>query len=196
MRLFNRKHKIMKKRITTVIVISFLLFFNGLYADKIGLNDAIYALQVVSEMDSEQYYYSHLFDKNESYWAQFLPSVNQALDKDLSVDVAVIGGGYSGLSAAYHIKKSNPSLQVVIFEAKRVGNGASGRNGGLVLAQTYSEGGFIMGENKKYHKEIYEITLNSMKRIKELAESSGIDPEYVLNGQCLGIKHILRIYAR
>lgn len=44
-----------------------------------------------------------------------------------------------------------------------------------------------MGENKAYHKEIYDITVKSMKRIKELAESSGIDPEYVLNGQCLGI---------
>jgi glycine/D-amino acid oxidase-like deaminating enzyme len=177
----------MKKRSTTVFVIFFLLFFNDLYADKMGLNDAIYALQVVSGIDSEQYYYAQLFDKNESYWAQFLPSVNQALDKDLSVDVAVIGGGYSGLSAAYHIKKSNPSLKVVIFEAERVGNGASGRNGGLVLAQTYSEGGFVLGDHKEYHKEIYDITINSMKRIKALAESSGIDPEYVLNGQCLGI---------
>ncbi len=130
---------------------------------------------------------SVLYDNNESYWVQFLPQINPPLDNDLSVDVAVIGGGYTGLSAAYHIKKSKPSLTVVIFEAKRVGNGASGRNGGLVLAQTYSEGGMAMGKNKAYHKEIYDITVKSMKRLKALAESSGIDPEYVLNGQCTGI---------
>lgn len=130
---------------------------------------------------------SQLYDNNESYWSRFLPSINPALDENLSVDVAVIGGGYTGLSAAYHIKKSNPTLTVVILEAKRVGNGASGRNGGLVLAQTYSEGGFWMGENKAHHKEIYDITVASMKRIKNLAESSGIDPEYVLNGHCAGI---------
>jgi len=129
----------------------------------------------------------NLFDKNESYWAQFLPNVNTELDNNIEVDVAVIGGGYTGLSAAYHIKKSNPSLTVVILEAKRVGNGASGRNGALVLPQTYSEGGFVMGNNKKYHKEIYDITVASMKRLKALTEATGINPGFVLNGHCLGI---------
>lgn len=127
------------------------------------------------------------FDDNTSYWARFLPSVNPALERDVTVDVAVIGGGYTGLSAAYHIRKSNPELRVAVFEARRVGNGASGRNGGLVLAQTYSEGGFAMGEHQARHKEIYEITVQSMRRLKELAESSGIDPEFVLNGHCAGI---------
>lgn len=127
------------------------------------------------------------FDENNSYWSRFLPNVNPSLDKDIEVDVAVIGGGYTGLSAAYHIKKTNPDLKVVILEAKRVGNGASGRNGALVLAQTYSEGGMKLGLHAEFHKEIYEITVESMRRLKKLAESSGIDPEYVLNGQCAGI---------
>ena len=130
---------------------------------------------------------SLFFDKNDSYWAQYLPEVNPPLNRNLRVDVAIIGGGYTGLSAAYHIKKSDPDLNVAIFEAKRLGNGASGRNGGLVLAQTYSEGGMAMGKFKKYHREIYDITVNSMKRLKTLAESTGIDPEFVLNGQCAGI---------
>lgn len=130
---------------------------------------------------------SDSYDKNDGYWSQFLPEINAPVSSNMEVDVAVIGGGFTGLSAAYHIKKTNPSLKVIILEAKRVGNGASGRNGALVLAQTYSEGGFVMGKNKKYHKEIYDITVNSMKNIKSLAESTGIDPEYVLNGQCLGI---------
>lgn len=127
------------------------------------------------------------FDKNESYWSKFLPSVNPPLKSNLTVDVAIIGGGYTGLSAAYHIKKSNPKLKVVILEAKRVGNGASGRNGGLVLAQTYTEGGMSMGKNKAYHKELYDLTVKSMLNLKKLTESTGIDPEFTLNGQCLGI---------
>lgn len=137
--------------------------------------------------ESEQVSPQKLFDENESYWAQFLPKVNAPLNQDLNVDVAVIGGGYTGLSAAYNIKKTNPELNVILLEAKRVGNGASGRNGALVLAQTYSEGGMAMGENYKHHREIYDITVESMKRLKALAESSDIDPEYVLNGQCAGI---------
>jgi glycine/D-amino acid oxidase-like deaminating enzyme len=153
----------------------------------IALLPLVFSCKGQIQTTEPSYNTSKFYDENESYWSQFLPNVNPSLDRDIEVDIAVIGAGFTGLSTAYHIKKSNPSLNVVIFEAKRVGNGASGRNGALVLAQTYSEGGFVMGENKEYHKEIYDITVNSMKRIKALAESTGIDPGYVLNGQCLGI---------
>ncbi|PZQ82116.1 MAG: FAD-dependent oxidoreductase [Ancylobacter novellus] len=45
-------------------------------------------------------------------------------------DVCVIGGGYTGLSAALHLAEAG--LQVVLLEASRVGSGASGRNGGQI----------------------------------------------------------------
>ena len=47
--------------------------------------------------------------------------------------MAIIGGGYTGLSAAYHLKKADPSLDVVVLEAETVGFGASGRNAGFVM---------------------------------------------------------------
>ena len=49
---------------------------------------------------------------------------------DISVDACVIGGGYTGLSAALHLAERG--LSVVLLEARRVGWGASGRNGGQV----------------------------------------------------------------
>ncbi len=51
-----------------------------------------------------------------------------ALAEDLKADVCVIGGGYTGLSAALHLAKAG--RKVVLLEAQRVGFGASGRNGG------------------------------------------------------------------
>ena len=45
-------------------------------------------------------------------------------------DVCVIGGGYTGLSAALHMAEAG--LDVVLLEAGRVGSGASGRNGGQI----------------------------------------------------------------
>ena len=45
-------------------------------------------------------------------------------------DVCVVGGGYTGLSAALHLAEAG--LDVVLLEAQRVGWGASGRNGGQV----------------------------------------------------------------
>ncbi|UVJ41193.1 FAD-binding oxidoreductase [Arthrobacter sp. CJ23] len=51
-----------------------------------------------------------------------------------SVDLAIVGGGYTGLWAAYFAKKLEPSLKVAVFEAEQIGYGASGRNGGWLSA--------------------------------------------------------------
>ncbi len=47
-------------------------------------------------------------------------------------DVTVIGGGITGLSAAYHLKEADPALNVTLIEKEAVGGGASGRNAGFV----------------------------------------------------------------
>ena len=47
--------------------------------------------------------------------------------------MAIIGGGYTGLSAAYHLKSADPSLEVAVLEAETTGFGASGRNAGFVM---------------------------------------------------------------
>lgn len=49
------------------------------------------------------------------------------------VDVAIVGGGYTGLWTAYYLKKGNPDLDVAVFEAVTTGFGASGRNGGWCM---------------------------------------------------------------
>jgi gamma-glutamylputrescine oxidase len=53
-----------------------------------------------------------------------------SLDSSVSCDVAIIGGGYTGLSAAAHLAKAG--VNVVLIEAHRFGDGASGRNGGQI----------------------------------------------------------------
>jgi len=52
------------------------------------------------------------------------------LEGDLEVDVAVVGAGFSGLWAARELLSCAPSLRVAVLEARGVGFGASGRNGG------------------------------------------------------------------
>lgn len=53
-----------------------------------------------------------------------------------AADFAVIGGGFTGLAAAAWLRRLAPEKSVVVFEAGRLGGGASGRTGGIVLAET------------------------------------------------------------
>ena len=52
------------------------------------------------------------------------------------VDFAIIGGGFTGLAAAAWLRLHAPEKSVAVFEAARIGAGASGRTGGMVLAET------------------------------------------------------------
>jgi gamma-glutamylputrescine oxidase len=56
----------------------------------------------------------------------------QALAGDRRAEVGVIGGGYTGLVAAYRLAGTH-GLDTVVLEANRIGWGASGRNGGFAL---------------------------------------------------------------
>ncbi len=57
-----------------------------------------------------------------------------SLPGPVSVDVAIVGGGYTGLWTAYYLKKADPTLRIVVLEKEFVGFGASGRNGGWCSA--------------------------------------------------------------
>jgi len=72
-----------------------------------------------------------------SLWLSQLegPSADrEPLDRDLDVDVVIVGAGFTGLWSAYYLLCSDPSLRVAVLEADTVGFGASGRNGGWVSA--------------------------------------------------------------
>jgi glycine/D-amino acid oxidase-like deaminating enzyme len=66
------------------------------------------------------------------WWKTATPRpVLPGISSDLSVDVAVIGGGFTGLTAALHLARRGAS--VVVLEADAIGSGASGVNAGFVV---------------------------------------------------------------
>lgn len=72
-------------------------------------------------------------DTAATYWARAADtnSDDGVLCGEHSTDLAIIGAGYTGLSAAYHIAASGGGRPMVL-EARHAGHGCSGRNGGLV----------------------------------------------------------------
>src|SRR5262245_39384105 len=55
------------------------------------------------------------------------------LTGDATADVAICGGGYTGLWTAIFLKRADPGLRVIVLERDYVGYGASGRNGGFAM---------------------------------------------------------------
>jgi glycine/D-amino acid oxidase-like deaminating enzyme len=73
-----------------------------------------------------------------SYWWQArggFPPRRPSLPGPIEADVAIVGGGYTGLWTAYYLAGLRPSLRIVVLEAAFAGYGASGRNGGWVTSE-------------------------------------------------------------
>jgi glycine/D-amino acid oxidase-like deaminating enzyme len=66
------------------------------------------------------------------------PSPLAPLEGDLDADVAIVGGGYTGMWTAWFVGELEPRTRVVIVEADRCGAGPSGRNGGFVNEMWFS----------------------------------------------------------
>lgn len=113
-------------------------------------------------------------DTNHSLWMRLQPPHNPPLAADLAVDVAIVGGGYTGLSSAYHIAQAAPGRKVAVLEAKGVGNGASGRNGAMLLPNTADEY-LHLGLAPEMHKRVYEATVESMRELVALAGASAVE---------------------
>jgi gamma-glutamylputrescine oxidase len=121
------------------------------------------------------------FEKNQSYWAATLPSVNPSLEEDIEADVAVIGGGFTGLSASYFLKLNWGGDRVVLLEASRCGNGASGRNGAMLLTSTEDRYMEWSGD-PALDKRIYDLTVENSRRLLALSVELNFDAEIELNG--------------
>ena len=101
-----------------------------------------------------------------------------------TAEVAIIGGGYTGLSAARTLAKQGVS--VAVLEANTIGWGASSRNGGMVLT------GLKLGMQtvmKKYGREIarklFQCSLESIDTVEQIVKDENIDCGFARHGHLL-----------
>lgn len=122
------------------------------------------------------------FDDNTAVWLVGAAPDEPAppLARDLAVDVAIIGGGFTGVSTAYHLSRRFPSLGIALLEAKRLGNGASGRNGGMML------NGITMSEDPDTVVREHTMTGRAIAMIEGLIREHGLAVRHHRRG-CLKV---------
>lgn len=105
------------------------------------------------------------------------------LDRDIDVDVAIVGGGFSGLWTAYYLRRLDPSLRIAVLERHYCGFGASGRNGGWAVGEL--AGSFddyarrsSAGESLALARAVFD----SVDEIGRVAAAEGIDCDYAKGG--------------
>lgn len=92
---------------------------------------------------------------------------------EVQADVAIVGAGYTGLSAAHHVAKSG--LVPVVLEANHPGWGASGRNGGVISAKfRLSFRDIDATHGRAMARRMYEIAHESVEMVGELVSEFGI----------------------
>jgi len=117
-----------------------------------------------------------VFDANQSLWARALPPAHRPLDQDTETEVAIIGGGFTGLASAYYLKRSGWKGRVMVLEARRCGHGASGRNGAMLLTMTEDRYMAWSGD-PALDKRIYDLTVDNIRRLQALEAEFQSDAE-------------------
>jgi gamma-glutamylputrescine oxidase len=101
-----------------------------------------------------------------------------ALEGDARADVVVIGGGFTGLSAAAHLAKAG--TDVLLIEGARFGDGASGRNGGQIGTghrKSLPELEARLGWTRA--KALFDLAEEGKAELLQFAETHGIEIDYV-----------------
>ncbi|MCC6144306.1 MAG: FAD-dependent oxidoreductase, partial [Candidatus Hydrogenedentes bacterium] len=128
-----------------------------------------------------------------SYWHETVDVVpGPELAEDTTADVCIVGGGFTGLSAAWFLKHLAPDLDVVIIERGVVGHGASGRNGGFAMPLIGWDLLYCvekLGDEKA--RELYALMYQAVDHVKWMVREFGVQCDleatgYLLLNTCKG----------
>ncbi|MBV2155647.1 FAD-binding oxidoreductase [Kitasatospora sp. SUK 42] len=119
-----------------------------------------------------------------SFWyaADGVPEPGPALPGDRDVDVCIVGGGYTGLWTAYHLKKADPSLRIALLERRFCGYGASGRNGGWLYNGFAGRSAFARRYGRQGAVAMQRVMDEAVGEVVDTAAREGIEADIVRGG--------------
>lgn len=124
----------------------------------------------------------------DNYWFKTVKLEEQKINEPLrghhKADVVIIGGGYTGLSSAYHIQQKFPEKKILLVEGACCGYGASGRNGGFCIATDLI--GNYVGADHESRQKCLEVSLYGLQFIKKMIKEHEVECDFEENGM-LGV---------
>lgn len=121
-----------------------------------------------------------------SFWHASIPdawTVQERLPGDTDVDVAIVGGGYTGLWTAYYLLRERPDLRIAVLERFVVGYGASGRNGGWASAIFPTSLHRLAKDSSREAARNMQIEMNAtVRELADVVQQEGIDCDFAYNG--------------
>jgi glycine/D-amino acid oxidase-like deaminating enzyme len=124
--------------------------------------------------------------RSRSLWLNNLPASLEPrppLSGDAQVDIAIVGGGYTGLWTAYYLLRLDPTLRVMVIESEIVGFGASGRNGGWCLGELAAgpdRHEKVAGNDAA--RRLLRQVFDSVDEVGRVAQREGIDCHFAKGG--------------
>lgn len=112
------------------------------------------------------------------------PKRRPELPGNMTVDVAIVGAGYTGLWTAYYLKQAKPSLRIAIIEQKFAGYGASGRNGGwLTNAVTGGREQYVASHGKDAAERFQRAMNETVDEVIRVTETHSINADIKKGGE-------------
>ena len=122
----------------------------------------------------------------DNFWLDMPYEPGPPLWGERETDVAIVGGGFTGMATAYFIKKRFPGMSVIVLESEYVGFGSSGRNTGIAGGTL---GHSLVRLQKKFGTErispLQELSLESFSLVESLIDEHDIDCDYERTGLLL-----------
>lgn len=119
----------------------------------------------------------------QSLWAATAPELESFANRPLPerADVVVIGGGYTGLSAALQLAKLG--AHVTVLERETIGWGASSRNGGMVLTgHKHGVGEMLQTFGAAKTRELWNASLAALDCVADIIQQENIDCDFARRG--------------
>jgi glycine/D-amino acid oxidase-like deaminating enzyme len=105
------------------------------------------------------------------------------LEGERAVDIAIIGGGYTGLTTAYELLRADPALSVEVLEAREIGYGSSGRNGSFAMTVVgLGFGSTALIKGKEYLRRAHAYMMRAVDTLDELIGREHLDCDRIRPG--------------